>query len=580
MIEYMEEEHASKESTSPGQDFLFQVNEWGSNGVIEKFYSVLGGFSLRKTYDIVYALIALNIADRIRDGRKRHIPLFKWNGMHCIEDCIVRVRKKLDKEGMSPSEGKIKAVNLEEISSQLFEYVVWEADRAVNVLTWEACLRSVGGDEDVKDNAKRRLNDILSVWKALGVVDFKPGKSRWSEGIVLNLAFFSEGNSVQMAQASLHAIAEKARRESTVVPFSEMATPSPGAKELPNVAKSEDVSKEGIDSSIDVKTDKKQSVVTEETAAEEPQPEKVEKSTSSTIAENDDSAKCADVKEVDENKKLNGSIDAEEVKETTASFEIYADGPPLITDSIGPFRIPIVSDHWPGLRVIQDIDFCQTGACTIMQDEKKRAEGLQAARKRSTQAKGPDLKPYFGAASDLAPEKTVRCSRCYHTHFNVQSDVIKCACCETFIWCGDAKVAEELKLLGSSPNAKNVTPQVDFDARVSLNCQFCSLRFEIPIRVDGKRITESNKIAVGISMTTPLSRVVSGNQDFGCAGAFRCSRCYSVHVICAKYQAIEKKDESTPEQVEPTDIVASESSKPRNDDATDSDTDDESEAAS
>ena len=37
--------------------------------------------------------------------------------MNCIEDCIVRVRKKLDKEGMSPSEGKIKAVNLEEISS-------------------------------------------------------------------------------------------------------------------------------------------------------------------------------------------------------------------------------------------------------------------------------------------------------------------------------------------------------------------------------------------------------------------------------------------------------------------------------
>ena len=219
MIEYMEEEHASKKSSSPGEDFLFQVNEWGSNGVIEKFYSVLGGFSLRKTYDIVYALIALNIADRIRDGRKRHIPLFKWNGMNCIEDCIVRVRRKLDKEGMSPSEGKIKAVNLEEISSQLFEYVVWEADRAVNVLTWEACLRSVGGDADVKDNAKRRLNDILSVWKALGVVDFKPGKSRWSEGIVLNLAFFSEGNSVQMAQASLHAIAEKARRESTVVPF-------------------------------------------------------------------------------------------------------------------------------------------------------------------------------------------------------------------------------------------------------------------------------------------------------------------------------------------------------------------------
>ena len=88
MIEYMEEEHASKESTSPGQDFLFQVNEWGSNGVIEKFYSVLGGFSLRKTYDIVYALIALNIADRFGMGEKRHIPLFKWNGMHCIEDIV------------------------------------------------------------------------------------------------------------------------------------------------------------------------------------------------------------------------------------------------------------------------------------------------------------------------------------------------------------------------------------------------------------------------------------------------------------------------------------------------------------
>ena len=221
---------------------------------------------------------------------------------------------------------------------------------------------------------------------------------------MLNLAFFSEGNSVQMAQASLHAIAEKARRESTVVPFSEMATPSPGAKELPNVAKSEDVSKEGIDSSIDVKTDKKQSVVTEETAAEEPQPEKVEKSTSSTIAENDDSAKCADVKEVEENKKFNGSVDVEEVKETIYSFEIYADGLPLITDSTGPSRIPIVSDHWPGLRVIQDIDFCQTGACTIMEDGKRKAEGLQVVRKGSTQAKGPDLKPYFGT-NEFPPEK-------------------------------------------------------------------------------------------------------------------------------------------------------------------------------
>ena len=97
--------------------------------------------------------------------------------------------------------------------------------------------------------------------------------------------------------------------------------------------------------------------------------------------------------------------------------------------------------------------------------EEPRAEGLQVVRKRSTQAKGPDLKPYFGATSDLAPEKTVRCSRCYHTHFNVRSDVIQCACCETFIWCGDAKVAEELKLLGSSPDAKSVTPQVDFDAK-------------------------------------------------------------------------------------------------------------------
>ena len=280
---------------------------------------------------------------------------------YCIEDCIVRVRKKLDKEGMSPSEGKIKAVNLEEISSQLFEYVVWEADRAVNILTWEACLRSVGGDADVKDNAKRRLNDILSVWKALGVVDFKPGKSRWSEGIVLNLAFFSEGNSVQMAQASIHAIAEKARRESTVVYFSEAAIPSPKAKELPNIAKSEDDSKEDIDSNIDVKTDKKQSVVTEETVAEEPQPEKVEKSTSSTNPENDDNAKCADIKEVDE-QKLNGGVDVEEVKETTYFLKFMLTVLHLITDSIGPSRIPIVSDHWPGLRVIQDIDFCQTGA--------------------------------------------------------------------------------------------------------------------------------------------------------------------------------------------------------------------------
>ena len=169
----------------------------------------------------------------------------------------------------------------------------------------------------------------------------------------------------------------------------------------------------------------------------------------------------------------------------------------------------------------------------------------------------------------------MRCSRCYHTHFNVRSDVIQCACCETFIWCGDAKVAEELKLLGSSPDAKSVAPQVDFDSKVSFNCQFCSLGFEIPIRVDGKRITESNKIAVGISMTTPLSRVVSGNQDFGCAGAFRCSRCYSVHVICAKYQAVRKK-QLTSLKVSSADIVASESTKSRNDDATDSDTDDES----
>ena len=148
-----------------------------------------------------------------------------------------------------------------------------------------------------------------------------------------------------MAQASLHAIAEKARRESTVVPFSEMATPSPGAKELPNVAKSEDVSKEGIDSSIDVKTDKKQSVVTEETAAEEPQPEKVEKSTSSTIAENDDSAKCADIKEVEENKKLNGSVDVEEVKETIYSLK-------FMLTVLHLLQTPLVRPGYPLLAII------------------------------------------------------------------------------------------------------------------------------------------------------------------------------------------------------------------------------------
>ena len=66
-----------------------------------------------------------------------------------------------------------------------------------------------------------------------------------------------------------------------------MATPSPKAKELPNVAKSGEVSKEGIDSSIDAKTDKKQKRCPEETVAEEPSQKRLKK-VSSTIAENDD----------------------------------------------------------------------------------------------------------------------------------------------------------------------------------------------------------------------------------------------------------------------------------------------------
>ena len=36
-----------------------------------------------------------------------------------------------------------------------------------------------------------------------------------------------------------------------------------------------------------------------------------------------------------------------------------------------------------------------------------------------------------------------------------------------------------------------------------------------------------------------MTRVASGNQESGCAGAFRCQQCYGVHVVTANYKRVE-----------------------------------------
>ena len=72
--------------------------------------------SRTKTYDIVYALIALNIADRIRDWEKGTYRYL--NGAGCIVLGTASSSEEMTRKECR-LQGKTKADNLEEISSQL-----------------------------------------------------------------------------------------------------------------------------------------------------------------------------------------------------------------------------------------------------------------------------------------------------------------------------------------------------------------------------------------------------------------------------------------------------------------------------
>lgn len=361
VIEYMENERAKLKEATPEKELEFQVNDWGTNGVVEHFYKVLGSFSLRKAYDVIYALIGLNIVSRVVDPsrQKRHIPLFRWNGLNAVEENIKSVREQL-RAGTTASERN--DMNLEDIAIQLLEHLILVADKHSKegddpILKWADCLASIKGSSMVQDNAKRRMNDILSAWKAVGVVKFIRGKHRWSDGVVLVKDFILSGESVDAAKRVTKKLAEKTRKESRVVPFSEMDIGSKHLLASPSFGVMTQRAEVSINNSPDAgnvatsgKTASKNAIanlnpvgVNVNSVTGTPITQKVEGNTN-IVATKGENVNTGTVPPITSNKDTTGNSLPKTL--ATISFEIYTNGTPELTEQ-GPSRIPDSSDKWP-----------------------------------------------------------------------------------------------------------------------------------------------------------------------------------------------------------------------------------------
>ena len=118
--------------------------------------------------------------------------------------------------------GVFSQVSVEGISGQLFRYFMTMLEQGEMSCAWKDCVNCVRDEEDpskAKENASRRINDIMNVWKALGLIKYINNKARWADGVSINSGAFSD-DAVEIAHSSLKAYADDIRSKSSVAPVS------------------------------------------------------------------------------------------------------------------------------------------------------------------------------------------------------------------------------------------------------------------------------------------------------------------------------------------------------------------------
>ena len=108
----------------------------------EKIYRVIGSFSLRKGYDVLYSLSAIGIVETVRDDDAKvhkHIPMFRWKGLGRLMDIVSRLKDGtaslmgLDASGS----GVFSQVSVEGISGQLFRYFMTMLGQGETSCAWK-----------------------------------------------------------------------------------------------------------------------------------------------------------------------------------------------------------------------------------------------------------------------------------------------------------------------------------------------------------------------------------------------------------------------------------------------------------
>ena len=503
MVLHAEELYQTYLKTSGGEDnFTFMLNEWKNNGEMEeKIYRVIGSFSLRKGYDVLYSLSAIGIVETVRedDGKvHKHIPMFRWKGLKRLMDIVSHLKDGtasligLDASGS----GVFSQVSVEGISGQLFRYFMTMLEQGEMSCAWKDCVNCVRDEEDpskAKENASRRINDIMNVWKALGLIKYINNKARWADGVSINSGAFSD-DAVEIAHSSLKAYADDIRSKSSVAPVS---TPRNELKETALRSPS---------SAVNV-------LSPNDSASGVPTTSPLDGERGVAVASSDPL--------YGQTVKI-GTVGLTEV--TKYFIKVYK-GPPESGNQL-PQKISLQSDLWPRLDELRVSDFKHRDACTLLNIDYEKAREEERILNEKIRAKEPSVHSNWTPMSGEFPPRRdqVTCGRCAQVYFDVCSDLIECNSCDTYIWCGRDDIIGKIQKL----------PVALSKDSAACACNLCGGAFHVPLEVLNKVITSTGKHLVEVSVKPSIYRPWGPGAET-CGGVFRCERCKSVHAVVSGF---------------------------------------------
>ena len=371
---------------------------------------------------------------------------------------------------------------------------------------WKDAVAYVGrGSKQLSDNASRRINDIMHVWKALGLLRHMPGRNRWSDGILLNLDCFAGGEAcTNLYTDSVKQVTTKMRSRATVQPLLSPVV-------LPRAAMP-------VSSASPAQSNGQ--TATSQTPVKSPGDDQ---------GNSAPSAACTPGSAI----VPSGHVSPENMSFSSLQvFFITALNAPAASGKLVPKRVPTNSDLWPNTTHLDARDFKHHTTCDKSieeyETEKKKND---AARKMLEEEESKLFDKRTPPAGHEAPARScVTCSRCSQVHFNVQSDVIQCMSCSTFIWCGQEEGVSRIQQIGGRGKSANG----DVSAS-ELDCRFCSQKLMLPFEVLRKRKTSAGMYCVQVKTSPQLFRPWGGPDTLKCGGMFRCYRCKSIHCIAVEY---------------------------------------------